>query len=72
MTGRQYPVSLADFRMQRDIERIHRLGPRAFFNLLDEIACRFTCRLFIEDRARCYADLDPDVVAAFGGDSFPR
>ncbi len=71
MTDQPLPTDLADYRFQRDVVCLHRLGSRAIFHILDEIACRHSCRLFIEDRARRYAQLDRGTVIAVGGDSFP-
>ena len=65
------PPFVLDRRLQRDIEKVHRLGPRAIYHLLDEIGCRHSCRTFIEERASRYAKLDPDIVRELGGDQFP-
>ena len=65
------PPHVRDLQFRRDVERLHRLGPRAIYHLLDEIGCRRLCKTFIEDRAREYAGLDPDVLAAVGGDKLP-
>lgn len=65
------PPHVRNRRLQRDLEKLHRLGPRAVYHLLDEIGCRHSCRTFIEDRASRYAELDPAVLARLGGDRFP-
>ena len=70
--GCQIPAEVvANLRLQRDVARLHALGPRAILHLLDEICCRFTCRLFVENRAHRYAQIDRDTLAALGGDTFP-
>ncbi len=61
------PPHIRDLRLQRDVVRLHKLGPRAIYHLLDEIGCRHLCRTFIEDHARQYADLDPAVLRQLGG-----
>ncbi len=66
------PPSVLDRRLQRDIEKLHRLGPRAIYHLLDEIGCRHSCCTFIESRASRYAELDPAAVRQLGGDRFPQ
>jgi hypothetical protein len=64
------PPHILDLRLQRDVEKVHQLGPRAFYALLDEISCRHSCRTFIEARAQRYASLDPEIVKQLGGDKF--
>ncbi len=63
---------VADLAFQRDIERLHRLGPRPQYELLREIERRFGCGNFIRDRVKRFAELDPGIVQALGGDCFPR
>ena len=65
------PPHIRDLRLQRDIEKLHQLGPRAIYEMLDEIGCRHSCRAFIEDRASRYAELDPAIIKELGGDNFP-
>ena len=63
---------VADLAFQRDIERLHRLGPRPQYELLREIEQRFGCGNFIRDRVKRYAELDPGLVQVLGGDRFPE
>jgi len=62
---------VADLAFQRDIERLHELGPRPQYELLREVERRYGCARFIRERVKRYADLDPEIVAALGGDVFP-
>ena len=63
---------VADLAFQRDIKRLHRLGPRPQYELLREIEQRFGCGSFIRDRVKRFAELDPGLVQAVGGDRFPE
>ena len=63
--------TILDLGFQRDVERLHRLGPRPSCELLREIGDRYDCTAFIEERLRVYAKLDPEILAAIGGDVFP-
>jgi hypothetical protein len=63
---------VGDLSFQRDIERLHRLGPRPQYELLREIEQRFGCGNFIRDRVKRFAELDPELVQAVGGDRFPE
>ena len=62
---------VTDLAFRRDIERLHRLGPRSQYELLREIERRYGCARFIRERVKRYADLDPEIVAALGRDVFP-
>ena len=63
---------LADFRLARDVERILALGPRPIVELLIEIGEQRLCRTYLERRIRRYSEIDPEHLAALGGDAFPR
>ncbi len=58
-------------RFERQIERVHALGPRVFAELLGDIARRTGQSSFIADRLQAYAALDLAVLRAVGGDRFP-
>jgi hypothetical protein len=57
-------------RFERQIERLHRLGPRPFAELLAEIATGTGASDLIADRVEAYSRLDPEIVRAVGGDRF--
>ena len=63
---------VADLRFHRQVEKLHRLGPRATGELLLEIAECLGCRSFVDQRLKAYAAHDPKVVKALDGDRFPR
>ncbi len=58
-------------RFERMIERLHRLGPRVFGELLAEIAAAAGQHVRVVDLVEEYAALDPAVLRAVGGDKFP-
>ena len=60
------PVDLADRRFYRDVERLHRLGPRAVYELLAELGARRMVRTEIEVMLHRYARLDPAMFDALG------
>ena len=59
-------ADLRDLRFRRDVERLHRLGPRVLYELLAELGARRMIRTEIEALARRYARLDPATLAALG------
>lgn len=61
-----------DLKFHHQVERLHRLGPRASGELLLEIAECLGTRTFIDRRLKAYAALDPDVVKELGANEFPR
>ena len=58
-------------RFERMIERLHRLGPRVFGELLAEIAAAAGQHVRVVDLVEEYAALDPAVLRAVGADHFP-
>ena len=58
-------------RFERQIERLHRLGPRPTAELLAEIAADTGATNLVVGLVEKYAELDPGVVRAVGGDRFP-
>ncbi len=63
---------VADLQFRRNVERLHRLGERALYELLTEIGEQRLCRTYVEQRVRRYAEINPDHLAALDGDTFPR
>jgi hypothetical protein len=70
MTGA--PIDLGDVRLRRDVDQLHRLGPRAVYELLAEIGRDRLLRVYVERLVARYAALDPGVVASLGADRLPR
>ncbi len=62
----------ADLRFRRQVERLHRLGPRALYEVLTEIGEQRLCRTYIEKRVRRYAEIDQKHLAALDAEHFPR
>lgn len=65
------PVNLLDVRFARSCERLHALGPRALGEFLAELGAKHLIRHPIEEQLARYATLDPAILKALGGDTFP-
>ncbi len=63
---------LANHQLARNVERILALGSRPIIELLIEIGEQRLCRIYLERRIRRYAEIDPEHLAALGGNTFPR
>jgi hypothetical protein len=69
--GRRLSVPRQLFR-QRVVARVHALGPRVIFELLDELVRHYPeLADDIDRRIDKYADLDPIILKALGVDRFP-
>jgi hypothetical protein len=64
-------VDLGDERLRRDVEHLHRLGPRVLLEFLLELGRERLLRVDVEERVGRYAALDPGAVEALGADQFP-
>ncbi len=62
---------LAGPRFERQIARVHALGPRPLAEMIAEIATATGEPGLIADRLQAYAGLDPEILRALGADSFP-
>jgi hypothetical protein len=62
---------IRELRFRRDVERVWRLGPRAQYELLSELAARHTLRTEIEQLVARYSRVDPEVVRRTAGDRMP-
>lgn len=69
--GIEPPPSARDLRFKHDVERLHRLGPRALHELLSELGATRQILTLIENRTAQFASIDPDALTATGGDRFP-
>lgn len=58
-------------RFRRDVERLHRLGPRAVYECFAHLGRKHLIRTSIEAEVKRFAGLDPAALAALGGDRFP-
>lgn len=61
-----------DFVFERNVVQLHRLGPRIIAELLRDVGARTMHMTTIESKVANFADLDPSVVRALGGDRFAR
>ncbi len=59
-----------DLRFRRQVEHLHRLGPRATAELLAEIGAERGITTIIDRKLERYAELDPEAMAAAGGGDF--
>lgn len=62
---------LIRLRRQRHVERLYRLGPRAVFELLDELD-RVHRLTDLDARLARYAAVDPEILRALGANRFPE
>ena len=62
---------VANPRFRRQVEHLHRLGPRAVGELLAEIGAERGIRTIIDRKLDQYSRLEPDSINAAGGDRFP-
>ncbi len=67
VTQHVYGIDPADLRRQRQAKHLHRLGARPVLEALVEVADGRDLGLVLD----AFAQLDPDVVNAFGGADFP-
>ena len=62
---------LDTLRLQRGVQHLHALGPRAVAELLGEVAESAGCAVCILDHLARYERLTPAMVRTAGGDRFP-
>jgi hypothetical protein len=65
------PADLRELRFRRDVERLHRLGPRAVYELLTELGARQLLRSEIEALVGRYSRVDPVALRLAAGDRMP-
>ena len=65
------PVHIRDLRLQRDVELLHRRGPRALLEFLTAVGVERSVTTFLEDEISAFGDLDSDAVAALGARDLP-
>ena len=58
-------------RRQRHVEKLHRLGARVLFELVDELDRHHGLGDDLDRRLEAYAGLDAELIAVVGGDRFP-
>jgi len=60
-------IDFSDARLRRDVKLVHRLGPRALYEMLLEVSEDRSLRTYIEELVSRYAAIDPAVLDAIGG-----
>ncbi len=60
----------ARLHFRRQVERLHRLGPRATAELLAEIGAERGIQTVIDQKLTSYVELEPEAIEAAGGDEF--
>ena len=61
---------VANLKFRRQVERLHRLGPRSMAELLAEIGAERSITTIIDQKLDRYAELDPEALAAASADDF--
>ncbi len=61
---------VADLRFRRKVIRLHRQGPRVLGEYLAELGGERGIRTAIDRKLDTYAELEPQVLEAAGGDDF--
>ena len=61
---------VADLQFRRQVQRLHRLGPRVTGEFLAEIGAERSITTIIDRKLDTYAELDPNALEATGGDDF--
>ncbi|TLU71462.1 hypothetical protein [Lichenicoccus roseus] len=59
-------------QLERGVQHLHGLGPRATAELLAEVVSPVGEVDFLLDKLEQYRRLSPDLLRAVGGDRFPR
>ena len=60
-------IDFSDARLRRDVKLVHRLGPRALYEMLLEVSEDRSLGTYIEELVGKYAAIDPAVLDAIGG-----
>ena len=61
---------VADLKFRRDVERLHRLGPRVTAELLAELGAERAIQTIIDRKLDTYVELDSEAIEVTGGDGF--
>ncbi len=61
---------VANMRFRRQVQRLHRLGPRVIGELLAELGAERGIQTVIDQKLDTYAELKPETLEVTGGDGF--
>ena len=61
---------VADLKFRRQVERLHKLGPRATAELLAELGAERGIATIIDSKINTYVEIDPAAIEALGADKF--
>jgi hypothetical protein len=61
---------VSDLRFRRQVQHLHRLGPRATVELLAEIGAERSITNIIDRKFATYAGIEPEALEAARGDKF--
>ena len=61
---------VASLKFRRQVEHLHRLGPRVVGELLAEIGAERSIQTLIDQKIDTYASLDPEALETTGGNGF--
>ncbi len=61
---------VASLKFRRQVEYLHRLGPRVVGELLAEIGAERSIQTLIDQKIDTYASLDSEALEVTGGDGF--
>ena len=61
---------VAELKFRRQVEHLHRLGPRVVGELLAEIGTERSIMTLIDQKIETYAGLDLEALETTGGDGF--
>lgn len=63
---------IENVRFRRNVDALHRKGPRCVYELLKEVGARFDCQEFINQRTERYAAIKDDDLDDVGGHDLPQ
>ncbi len=61
---------VADLQFPRQVQRLHRQGPRVLAELLAHLGAKHGIQTSIEQTIEHFAELDPEALQTTGGDRF--
>lgn len=62
---------VADLKFQRQVKKLHAMGPRPLAEMLAELAAERNIRTIIEEMLPRYTDIPDEALELAGGDEMP-